>query len=263
MVNGIQVTLNIRTFFLNEPSMPSARNSISNILTRANLNRRWWVNDPDCLLVRPDTRLTLDEVRSLATVIALTGGSLLLSDDLPALPPERMKIAEVLLPVMEEEVRVLDWFDAGMPNKLRVDIVSGTDSWHILGWFNWSDKPAALRIELSAYDAGRRGIYLPRVLEREDRHLRYYRPACGSEMPRRMAVYCWRCAGCSRAGRSTWAAICISHRVTRWRIGVKMQHSLEMTLRLPRTAAGKVFLKLPFVPASVMMNGNGLMPAGG
>jgi len=30
---------------------------------------------------------------------------------------------------------------------------------------------------------------------------------------------------------------------------------LEMTLRLPRTAAGKVFLKLPFVPASVMMNG--------
>ena len=78
----------IGAFFKNEPAMPSARNSIRNILTRAALHQHWWINDPDCLLIRPDTNLTLDEVQSLASVIALTGGSLLVSDDLPKLPAD-------------------------------------------------------------------------------------------------------------------------------------------------------------------------------
>ena len=30
----------------------------------AALHRRWWVNDPDCLLLRPETDLTLDELQS-------------------------------------------------------------------------------------------------------------------------------------------------------------------------------------------------------
>ena len=55
----------------NEPHMPSARNSIQNILTRAPLHRRWWVNDPDCLLVRLDSKLSLAEVRSLASAIGI------------------------------------------------------------------------------------------------------------------------------------------------------------------------------------------------
>ncbi|HSO26810.1 MAG TPA: glycoside hydrolase family 36 protein, partial [Anaerolineales bacterium] len=34
-----------------EPDYPSTRNAIQNSLTRATLHRRWWINDPDCLLV--------------------------------------------------------------------------------------------------------------------------------------------------------------------------------------------------------------------
>ncbi|MHB8113565.1 MAG: glycoside hydrolase family 36 protein, partial [Bellilinea sp.] len=41
----------IRFLFKNEPAVPSARNSLHNILTRAPLHNRWWANDPDCLLV--------------------------------------------------------------------------------------------------------------------------------------------------------------------------------------------------------------------
>ncbi len=40
-----------------EPNMPSARNALQNIITRAPLHRHWWINDPDCLLVRADTDL--------------------------------------------------------------------------------------------------------------------------------------------------------------------------------------------------------------
>ena len=45
-------------------------------------------------------------MQTLATAIAMTGGSLLLSDDLPKLPEERLRIAEVLLPVIGERARV-------------------------------------------------------------------------------------------------------------------------------------------------------------
>ena len=127
--------------FQHEPHMPSARNAIQNVLTRAFLHRRWWVNDPDCLLVRSDTNLTLDEVRSLATVIGMTGGSLLLSDDLPALSEERRWIAEVLLPVIGRRAEVVDWFDRMMPRFVKLPIENATGSYFLLAWFNWDDKP--------------------------------------------------------------------------------------------------------------------------
>ncbi len=141
----------IGAFFKHEPAMPSARNSIRNILTRAALHQHWWINDPDCLLIRPDTTLTLAEVRSLASAIALTGGSLLVSDDLPSLPAERLRIAEVLVPVMGERARVIDWFDNGMPEHLRLDQLGVTGEWHILADFNWSDKAVSREITLEDY----------------------------------------------------------------------------------------------------------------
>lgn len=150
----------IGVFFKNEPSMPSARNSIRDILTRANLHGHWWINDPDCLLIRPDTRLSLAEVQSLATAIGLTGGSLLLSDDLPKLPADRVRIAEVLLPVIGERARVLDWFDAEMPARLRLDLVNDTGEWHLLAKFNWSDRTANLVLDPCDYDLEEGGYWV-------------------------------------------------------------------------------------------------------
>lgn len=129
----------VRFPFKNEPHMPSARNSINNILTRAPLHRRWWINDPDCLLVRPDTRLSLPEVQSLTTAIALSGGSLLLSDDLPALPPERIRLAQVLLPVIGQPAQVLDLLTSEMPALLRLDLEGAFGKWYVLARFNWKD----------------------------------------------------------------------------------------------------------------------------
>lgn len=141
----------LRTFFKNEPHMPSARNSIQNILTRAPMHNRWWINDPDCLLVRPDTRLTQAEVQTLATCIALTGGSLLLSDDLPNLPRDRLALAEGLLPVIGERADVIDWFDSATPHRLRLDLHGPIGRWHLLAWFNWSDQPQDVTLRLQNY----------------------------------------------------------------------------------------------------------------
>ncbi len=148
--------------FRDEPAMPAARNAIQNTLTRAPLHRRWWINDPDCLLLRPDSDLTLDEVQTLATAIALTGGPVLLSDDLPNLPPERLRIAEQLLPLIGETPRVLDWFDAPTPRLLRLDLENVTGVWHLLAIFNWDDKPADTTLPLEKFDLDPDGDYFAR-----------------------------------------------------------------------------------------------------
>ena len=141
----------ISLYFKFEPDMPSARNAIHNSLTRSALHRRWWINDPDCLLLRPDTELSLAEVQSLATVIALTGGSLLLSDDLTRLPAERLKIAEVLLPLIGKAPYVMDWFDQATPSRLQVDLEGATGKWSLVGVFNWKEREQDLLFRLSDY----------------------------------------------------------------------------------------------------------------
>jgi len=141
----------IQFLFRNEYPMPSTRNAIQNTLTRAPLHQRWWINDPDCLLVRTDSDLTLAEVQSLATAIALTGGPLLLSDDLSKLSIERLRIAETLIPLIGQRSRVLDWFDTSSPQLLRLDLENATGKWYILAIFNWFDEERDMKVPLEKF----------------------------------------------------------------------------------------------------------------
>jgi hypothetical protein len=95
------------------------------------------------LLVRPETDLSLDEIQTLATVIAMTGGSLLLSDNLPTLPKERLRIAQSLVPVIDEPLQVLDWFESGHPSRLKLDLNGPEGPWHVLAFVNWEDQPTS------------------------------------------------------------------------------------------------------------------------
>jgi len=154
-----------------ETPLPSTRNALLNTLTRASMHSRWWVNDPDCLLIRPDSELTLPEIQSLATAIALTGGALLLSDDLPHLPPDRLQIAKQLLPLIDpstsplgtgQALRVMDWFDAPMPRLLRLDLENETGPWHLLAVFNWEDQSTDVSLPLEKFDLAPNRGYLSR-----------------------------------------------------------------------------------------------------
>jgi alpha-galactosidase len=153
--------LGIEYPFKNEYPMPSTRNAIHNTLTRSQLHNRWWINDPDCMLVRPNSHLTIDEVRSLATVIACTGGPLLLSDDLPHVPAERLQIAKQLVPLIGRRPQILDWFDTSFPHLLRLDLESTIGKWYLLAIFNWKDTPQDYRMSLNKFGITE-GQYLAR-----------------------------------------------------------------------------------------------------
>ncbi len=62
---------------------PAARNAVRASVLRAPLHRRLWVNDPDCLLLRPSATHLSPEKRDIVTdVVAATGGLAVISDDL-------------------------------------------------------------------------------------------------------------------------------------------------------------------------------------
>jgi alpha-galactosidase len=142
----------ISFFFKAEPFMPSARNAIQNIITRIPLHRRWWINDPDCLLVRPDTKLSLDEVKTLTTAIGMSGGMMLLSDNMEALNPERLRLAQVLLPLIGTRPQVVDWFDRLTPQKLKQKFTGPSGTWQVLAWFNWAEYSVETQLNLSDFN---------------------------------------------------------------------------------------------------------------
>jgi alpha-galactosidase len=127
--------------FSAEPDLPAGRNALQNALTRAPMHRRWWINDPDCVLLRPDSDLSEAEMRTIATVAALTGGLLMISDDLAALPEESIRLAQSLLPPIDRRPMVLDWFDSATPTQLRLDLDGPAGRWHLAALINWADRP--------------------------------------------------------------------------------------------------------------------------
>jgi len=125
-----------------EMDFPCVHSAIRNTINRAPLHRRWWINDPDCLLVRDhDTRLNEAEVRSLATVIALSGGMFLVSDNMTRLKAERRRYIAPLLPVLNVSARAPDWMSTSMPEILTLPLTgAGTlGPWWLVSLFNWSD----------------------------------------------------------------------------------------------------------------------------
>jgi len=129
--------------FTRAPFEPACENAIHGTMCRAAMHRRLWLNDPDCLLVRKDrSKLSLDEVRSLATVMFLSGGMIVLSDNMAELDPDRWEIVRQVSPLLDRRARTVDLFDKSNPAVFHV-AVQNSDR-HLVALINWGDKPAQL-----------------------------------------------------------------------------------------------------------------------
>jgi alpha-galactosidase len=107
------------------------------------MHNRLWLNDPDCLLLRDsETDLTPDEVRTLATVVAMSGGMVLDSDDLTRLSPERRRLLARLLPLRGAAALPLDMFRHDPPQVLW----RAADS--LLAVINWADEATDVPVRL-------------------------------------------------------------------------------------------------------------------
>ncbi len=238
--------------FKKEPHMPSARNSIQNILTRAEQHNRWWINDPDCLLVRPEINLSIHEIRSLASIIALTGGSLLVSDDLPNLPADRRKIIEVLLPLIGKRANVMDWLDTEMPHNIRLDLKNGCGDWNILGRFNWKDHPREIFLSFPDFCLPQLGYWAYSFWENKVRMVNPGEPInLGTLSPHGVSLIAIRPIKEGNFYLGSNLHISMGLEVNQIK---DTQDEFVVDFQLPRIAEGDVYLHLLKTPQSATLN---------
>ncbi len=241
--------------FRGDPSLPSLRNSLRNVITRAWMHGRWWVNDPDNLMVRrQQTRLTDDEIRAQATLQGLSGGPLILSDDLRELSPEERDVAAVLLPPLVSGMDSLDLLQSELPTVISAPVAQPWESWQLVGLFNWSEneQERALPRDLPNFDLNR------------DYHVVDFWNRTYQRLERGMALpnYVLPSHGCvllslrqARPGPQLVATtfhISQGGEVLDWRVE---DREVLLTLELGRVADGEIWLALPASPEEVFLNG--------
>jgi alpha-galactosidase len=235
------------------------RHAIRNTINRAPLHRRWWLNDPDCLLVRDhDTSLTEDEVCSLASVIGLSGGMFLVSDDMTRLKPERRRYVASLLPVLGESARARGWMDSEMPDLLILPLHGAAGDWLVAGVFNWDDVPASRSLAVSELGLDPCAAYTAsefwsdaqwHLSPGEALELRDI-PAHGA----RLLALRRFCPGCPHLVSSS-LHFSQGAEISRWRVD---DSSLCFEIDLGRQAEGLVRLHLPAAPRSACVDGRAI-----
>ena len=142
-------------------TLPCLRSMIRNSMSRAPLSHRWWHNDPDCLLLGESTRLTDVEVASAASIVAMTCGMMLLSDDLTKVSPTRINILTKIFPMTGIPGVVLDLHNTkdGLPSLLRLWC---TDRRKLLDEFRESRDSSALPVESETLDHNAEATYFAR-----------------------------------------------------------------------------------------------------
>ncbi len=99
--DGMRISCDVAPFwhpeklrtFLKDRNALCTETALINDLTRASMHRNLWLNDPDCLLVRKKrNKMTEAQTKLMASVMAVSGGMLLVSDDLTKLEMERLQL---------------------------------------------------------------------------------------------------------------------------------------------------------------------------
>lgn len=136
LVDAMRVGPDVREAWF-DGTNPSVKHAMRMTLQRNWMHRRWWANDPDCLIVRDtETELSAGETRFLATAIALSGGMVVASDDLAKLPASRREMALALFPPTGIAARPVDPADGPVPFAWRADLGEGRA---LIGFLNWGD----------------------------------------------------------------------------------------------------------------------------
>jgi hypothetical protein len=91
LINGNRIGPDVST------GWPGVINAARNVANRQWMHNVWWQNDPDAMVIREP--LTDRQAEAWTAAVGLSGGLVMLSDDLTKLPDERLKLAHMALPV--------------------------------------------------------------------------------------------------------------------------------------------------------------------
>ena len=127
------------------------------VFKRSYMNRRYFITDADCLLVRtkdeedgrcfrPCSR-TPEEIRTYVTAMAASGGALMLSDKMTLLKPWQLELIEKLFPQNCAPARPLDIMESFVPGVLDFGTRHGVRTAALI---NWGDTKRRMSVPDSA-----------------------------------------------------------------------------------------------------------------
>jgi alpha-galactosidase len=129
-------------------SQPGLKNAVRNTLNRNFLHRRWWLNDPDCQLVRDTSDLTASEREAFAVLVAVSGGVNMFSDRLAEIDTAgRRLLQRSIPPASGGEVVGLD--GERFPSRIVCDRPG--DGATTVALFNWQNKRSTVRFDAHEY----------------------------------------------------------------------------------------------------------------
>lgn len=129
---------------------PGVVEAARNTAARQWMNGAWWQNDPDATVLNDP--LTPDQARAWSTAVALSGGLVMLTDDLSKLDEGRKVSAREILPVTSKGARVLDlWSGTAEPASVWVlPSSSSAANITVAGLFNWTDAGKTIAVDPKA-----------------------------------------------------------------------------------------------------------------
>lgn len=263
-----------------EATVPAARNSLRNAVNLSPLHRRWWLNDPDCVLLHPHPSgwadaapsprsrhphpaqawarlspslgLLSHEVQTVLTLNFLTGGSVIDSDHLPELNDAQQAWLARALPPVVGRARAVDWFDRPYPTTIALELEGAIGHWWLVAWVNWGERPAAIQANLHGAGLPPKALYGIDVWG--GRHLSVEGETVASPvlLPHGVFLASLRPVTAGPAWVGDTFDLTAGRAVTGYEVG---PGRVRFRLELPRRASGKAWIAVPATPDKILADG--------
>ncbi|MHA1683686.1 MAG: alpha-galactosidase [Promethearchaeota archaeon] len=130
--------------------VPGMKYALLNTITRAWMHKKFWINDPDCLLLRyKDSKNTLAEIQLEITLMGMSGGQISISEDLEKLDDESLGLISLLQPPYPEPAHSPDMFINPYPELFCLEGDSGVRGrWKLVALINWKGKARTMSLDL-------------------------------------------------------------------------------------------------------------------
>ncbi|MHA1147344.1 MAG: glycoside hydrolase family 36 protein [Promethearchaeota archaeon] len=133
-------------------SAPSLKRALLPILFRSFMHKYFWINDPDCLMIRrTNTKLNKDEINLQITLFGLSGGQILISDDMTQLNKDEINDAKLVIPPYNPDnfnPIPTDIFFSKFPSIYMLETFEDIGKRYLTTVINWDDKPVKRQISI-------------------------------------------------------------------------------------------------------------------
>lgn len=131
--------------------IPGMKHALLNTITRSWMHKKFWINDPDCLMVRmTKTKLTKAEVMTQIAIIGLSGGQVAISDDLALLPEDQFRMIALVQPPYTRPAYSPDMFVHAAPELYMVEGSSqDLGSWKVVAMINWQKRRRDMSLDMN------------------------------------------------------------------------------------------------------------------